>query len=212
LLAGELSPEQHAELGLLQAKANAIEEKIGIVRQTEVQQIEAIIAKVSDSANVYIGGSYFVGIRLVEIVEQDLLYFGLAISVLISGLLLMLFRSVRWLIFPLFVCVSSVALTMGILSLLKIPATIISANFVALQLILTIAIMLHLITCYREISRGNIQFTQHERLKAALTEKLAPCFFQQYNIEIVIRVQRPINLRREFSVCCEPNFRTTHLQ
>jgi hypothetical protein len=101
---------------------------------------------------------------------------------------------------------------MGILSLLKIPATIISANFVALQLILTIAIMLHLITCYREISRGNIQFTQHERLKAALTEKLAPCFFQQYNIEIVIRVQRPINLRREFSVCCEPNFRTTHLQ
>jgi hypothetical protein len=177
LLTGELSQQQQTELSILKAKANTIEEKIGVVRQTEVQEIEAIIANVSDSANVYIGGSYVVGIRLVEIVKQDLLYFGLAISVLISVLLLILFRSVRWLIFPLFACASSVALTMGVLSLLKIPATIISANFVALQLILTIAIMLHLITCYREISRDNIQFTQHERLQATLTEKLAPCFF-----------------------------------
>ena len=177
LLTGKLSEAQKSELAILKEQANAIEEEVGKVRQKEIVEIEAIIAKVNDNANVYIGGSYVVGIRLVEIVKQDLLYFGLAISALISIMLLILFRSARWLIFPLFACASSVALTVGLLALLKIPATVISANFVALQLILTLAIMLHLISCYREISRDNPQFTQRERVHGTLTEKLAPCFF-----------------------------------
>ena len=177
LLNRELSASEKEKLAQLKEKANAIEEEIGITRQQEVAQIETIVTALNADASVYIGGSYVVGIRLVEIVKQDLWYFGIAISVLISALLLVLFKTLRWLVFPLFACVTSVAITMGMLALLKIPATVISANFVALQLILTLAIMLHLITCYREISRENPKLDQLARVKETLAQKLAPCFF-----------------------------------
>jgi len=177
LLKGELSSEQSETLESLKEKAKAIEEEVGKTRQQELIQIESIIQDSNVDGSVYIGGSYVVGIRLVEIVKQDLLYFGLAISVMISALLLLLFRSISWLLFPLFACVSSVAITMGILAILKIPATVISANFVALQLILTLAIMLHLITCYREVSRDQASLSQEERILETLRQKLAPCFF-----------------------------------
>lgn len=177
LLHGELTEDQTATLAKLKLEAKAIEESVGLTRQQEVVEIERIIQEANLDASIYIGGSYVVGIRLVEIVKQDLLYFGVAISLMISALLLLLFRSLRWLLFPLFACVSSVAITMGILALFNIPATVISANFVALQLILTLAIMLHLITCYREIGRDQPNLNQIERVRATLAEKLAPCFF-----------------------------------
>lgn len=176
-LNGELSGEQETELAKLKEQANVLQEKNDKVRQQEIEQIEALLFEVSERADTYIGGSYVVGIRLIEIVKQDLVYFGLAIASLISVLLLALFRSARWLLFPVFACSIAVAITMGILAVLKIPATVISANFVALQLILTLAIMLHLITCYREISRAKPDSTQHERIVATLHEKLAPCFY-----------------------------------
>lgn len=177
LLDGELNQAQQTKLEGLKLKAKTIQEKIGKVRQQEVQSIERIIQEANLDANLYIGGSYVVGIRLIEIVTQDLLYFGAGISLLISALLLLLFRSAKWLLFPLFACVSSVVITLGLLALLNIPATVISANFVALQLILTLAIMLHLITCYREVSRDNPSMKQRERVLETLQLKIAPCFF-----------------------------------
>ena len=171
------NPDEQQKLKKLQTAAAKIENKIGKVRQQELQQIEQIIGNADMDASVYIGGSYVVGIRLIEIVKQDLVYFGIGISALISLLLLLLFRSIKWVVFPVLACASSVVLTLGLLAILKLPATVISANFIALQLILTLAIMLHLITHYREISRQNTQLDQHQRIQRTLSEKLAPCFF-----------------------------------
>lgn len=177
LLERELTNEESEQLANLKRQAKNIEEKIGQQRQKELINIEQIVENAKLDGSVYIGGSYIVGIRLIEIVKQDLLYFGSGIGVLIVLLLMLLFRSIKWVLFPIFACASSLLLTMGILAIFRLPATVISANFVALQLILTLAIMLHLITCYREISRNNPELSQHQRILSTLQEKLAPCFF-----------------------------------
>ncbi|WP_286268626.1 efflux RND transporter permease subunit [Thalassotalea hakodatensis] len=177
LLTRELTEEENQKLESLKRQADIIEGEIGQQRQQELIQIEQIVEQAQLDGSVYIGGSYIVGIRLIEIVKQDLLYFGSGIGVLIVLLLMLLFRSIKWVLFPMFACASSILLTMGLLALLNLPATVISANFVALQLILTLAIMLHLITCYREVSREDPELTQHQRLVNTLKEKLAPCFF-----------------------------------
>ncbi len=177
LLTRELTEEEQLKLHELQRQANKIEDELGKTRQDELEHIEHIISDAELDAKVFIGGSYVVGIRLVEIVKQDLRYFGLGIIAFISLLLLALFRQIRWVLFPIFACATSVAITMGVLALLKLPATVISANFIALQLILTLAIMLHLITYYRDVSRQQPELNQHQRILKTLTSKLAPCFF-----------------------------------
>jgi predicted RND superfamily exporter protein len=173
----KLDQSEKEELATLEAKRRTLQEQLNKERRSEVEQIEEIVTQLEMDATVYIGGSYVVGIRLIDIVTQDLITFGIGVLLLISVLLLILFRNLKWVFFPLFACASSVTITVGILALLKIPATVISANFIALQLILTLAIMLHLIVCYRSISQKQPEISQHERIKETLRQKLAPCFY-----------------------------------
>jgi len=60
---------------------------------------------------------------------------------------------------------------------LDIRTTVISANFIALQLILTLAVMIHLLGAYREIARDEPERDQQQRVTGMLVQKLSPCFY-----------------------------------
>src|SRR5690606_27124602 len=74
-------------------------------------------------------------------------------------------------------CLSSILSTMGLFALLDIKATVISSNFIALQLILTLAIVIHLIVQFRESAAAQPEASQSELIKITLHEKIGPCFF-----------------------------------
>ena len=177
LLDTSLSQEQEQTLATLQQQADPIRQQLTETRQQEIEQLHSITAQVEERASTYLGGSYVVGQHLIDIIKADLQTFGSAIAIAIAVLLLLLYRTIRWVIFPMAACAISVVLTMGLFGFLDLRTTVISANFVALQLILTLAVMIHLIGAYRDISRTHTNYTKHERIVATLQEKLAPCFF-----------------------------------
>lgn len=172
-----LTESEQAQIAQLKAKADPIKQQLDAQRKEEIAQLTKIAATVSDRADTYMGGTYVVGQHLVDIIQSDLANFGIAIIGVIAVLLLALYRTLRWVIFPLFACAVSVVMTMGLFGLLDMRTTVISANFIALQLILTLAVMIHLIGCYREISRDNPDWDQQRRIAATLEDKLAPCFY-----------------------------------
>ncbi|WP_333608989.1 efflux RND transporter permease subunit, partial [Arsukibacterium sp.] len=88
-----------------------------------------------------------------------------------------IYRSWRWVFFPLLSCAVSVLLSCGLFGLLDIRTTVISANFIALQLILTLAVMIHLLGAYREVARDNPEFSQQQRVSGMLQQKISPCFY-----------------------------------
>ncbi|MCU7555863.1 MMPL family transporter [Alteromonas sp. ASW11-19] len=177
LLEGELTEQQQAELAQLKAQADPIRQSLSEQRQKEIAEIEKIAATVSDRADTYLGGSYVVGQHLIDIIKSDLQMFGSAIALVIAIMLAVLYRSVKWVVFPILACAVSVLITMGLFGMLDMRTTVISANFIALQLILTLAVMIHLIGSYREISRDEPGLSQRERIKATLIDKLSPCFY-----------------------------------
>ena len=177
LLNGELSEAEEQQIDMLKAKADPLRQALTKQRKEEITQLDRISASVEDRANTYMGGSYVVGQHLIDIIKSDLQTFGIAIAAVIAVLLAVLYRSVKWVVFPLLSCGISVVLTMGLFGFLDMRTTVISANFIALQLILTLAVMIHLIGSYRELSRDNSGFSQRERVVATLKDKLAPCFF-----------------------------------
>ncbi|HEX5788588.1 MAG TPA: MMPL family transporter [Woeseiaceae bacterium] len=152
--AGEpLTEAQTAELEQLDAEMAPMEERLTALRSREVEQIRAIVAPYEESADIYLGGVHALGKQLIDIVESDLVVFGGTVLVLISALLLLLFRDWRWLLIAIACCVASIVCTVGLFALLELEATAISANFVALQLILTLAVVVHLVVRYRELAR-----------------------------------------------------------
>ena len=176
-LGGSITEADEKKINALKAQMDPIKQALTRQRAKEIEKIEAIADSVSERANTYLGGSYVVGQHLIDIIKSDLTVFGGAITAVIALMLAIIYRSFKWVIFPLVSCAASVALTMGLLSYLDMRATVLSANFIALQIILTLAVMIHLIGSYRSNSLTGQDLSQHERVKATLTEKLAPCFY-----------------------------------
>ena len=177
LLDGELSAEQEAELEQLQAEAEPLQKALTEQRNSEIAEIRQILTEYEGRAELYLGGTHVLGFQLIEIITNDLLLFGTAIGLMICIVLAVIFRYPRWVIIPVVCCGCSVLMTMGILALLGIKATVISANFIALQLILTLAIVVHLIVQYRETSRANPKCDAIDLVAKTLRAKVAPCLF-----------------------------------
>ncbi|MDC8830693.1 efflux RND transporter permease subunit [Alteromonas gilva] len=177
LLDRALTDDEQQRVAQLQSQAEPLRAELTRQRKQEIAQINAITQQVNERANTYLGGSYVVGQHLIDIIRADLVVFGLAIAVVIALLLAVLFKRIKWVVFPLLSCGLSVMLTIGALGWFDLRATVISANFVALQIILTLAVMIHMLGSYRYIVREQPELNQHERVKRMLEDKLAPCFF-----------------------------------
>jgi len=172
-----LSEGEAQELEALVAEREPIEKALEQTRIAEIDQLRAIAAGYADEANIRLGGVHVIAYQLIEIISNDLMIFGAAIAVMICLVLLILFRSLRWILIPVVCCICSVLPTIGLFALLGMKATVISANFIALQLILTLAIVIHLIVQYRQFSEDDNDKAQRELVRATLDEKIGPCFF-----------------------------------
>lgn len=173
----QLTEEEQQERQTLITEREPIEKALEQTRIEEIDQLRALAAGHADEANIRLGGVHVIAYQLIEIISNDLVIFGAAIAVMICLVLLILFRSLRWILIPVVCCVCSVLPTIGLFALLGMKATVISANFIAMQLILTLAIVMHLIVQYRQFAEDDNDLTQRELVRATLDEKMGPCFF-----------------------------------
>lgn len=172
-----LSKEQEQELQLLQDQAQPLRKALEQVRLDEIRKIREIIAPYDSEAIINLGGIHVLAFQLVDIISNDLVVFGTAIGIGICLMLILLFRRLRWVMIPIICCACSVLSTMGVFAMLGIKATVISSNFIALQLILTLAIVIHLIVEYRETAELETNADQTTLIKETLLKKMGPCFF-----------------------------------
>jgi uncharacterized protein len=157
-------------------EAEYSQQELEQMRVDEVDRIREMTAPYAERASIHLGGVHVIAYQLINIISSDLIVFGLAIAAMICVLLLILFRGLRWVAIPVICCACSVLPTMGLFALLGIKATVISANFIALQLILTLAIVIHLIVQYRE--EANDDSGDHKnRIRRTLQHKIGPCLF-----------------------------------
>lgn len=176
-LARELSAQEIADIAALQAQADTIRQALNKQRQAELQQIYETLTPYQSDAELFIGGSHVLGQQLVEIISKDLQLFSGIIAAAIATLLLLLFRQFRWVFLPLLCCAVSVLLAIGVFAYFDIRTTVISANFIALQIILTLAIVIHLSVEYRQLKGQDNHFSHSELVSETIKNKFKPCLF-----------------------------------
>ena len=114
---------------------------------------------------------------MIEFVKYDLKTFGFVIVILLIVVLYILLKKIRWVVLALFICSVSLIITSGFLSILGFEITIVSSNFISLQLIMNMSLVVHLIVKYKELYMQNEDATQKELLLDTLTSMLKPSFF-----------------------------------
>ncbi|MGB1544363.1 MAG: efflux RND transporter permease subunit [Spongiibacter marinus] len=142
-----------------------------------VAQARSVLDNYRDGAKLFLGGVPMITVDMIDFVKSDLKVFGTGILVFIVVLLVVIFGSPRWVLIPLLNCVATVTFMLGLLAFMDWRLTVISANFVALLLIITLAITIHLVVRYREISALSPQSSQLQRVSDTVRLMARPCIY-----------------------------------
>ena len=124
-------------------------------QRKDIENIRGILDKLSDQAQLRLGGLPMIVADMLDYILKDVIVFGSGILIFIIGLLSTIFIRPRWVVLSVSCCVVSVVLMLGYLGLVRWPVTVVSANFVALLLIFSLSLTVHLIVRYRELHGQN---------------------------------------------------------
>lgn len=174
---GEMSAEQQRELANLELEVREYV-LLATDRQSElVDQVRGIIANYRGDATVYLGGVPMIAADMISFVKSDLVVFGSGIIAFIILTMAVIFRRVTWVLLPLATCLLSATFMLGLITWLDWRMTVISSNFVALLLIITLSITIHLVVRYRELLTTNPEMSQQQLVQQTVSLMIKPCVY-----------------------------------
>ena len=138
---------------------NKTEEEIESYKETlkkknheNITQIREVIKSYEDIGKIYLGGIPMIADDMMSFIKSDIIVFGLGVLLFIIATLWFVFRKIIWIIVPIASCFFSVLIMIGLLGLAGWKVTVISSNFIALMLILTMAMNIHMSTRFLQLS------------------------------------------------------------
>ena len=136
-----------------------------------ILEIRDVIKSYEDIGKIHLGGIPMIADDMMSFIKSDIIVFGLGVLIFIIATLWFVFKRIIWIIVPISSCFFSVIIMMGILGLLGWKVTVISSNFIALMLILTMAMNIHMSTRFLQIRENYPQMSILE-LITLTTEKM----------------------------------------
>jgi predicted RND superfamily exporter protein len=116
-----------------------------------ILQIREIIKTYDDVGKIYLGGIPMIADDMMSFIKSDIIVFGLGVLLFIIITLWLVFKRLIWIIVPISSCFFSVIIMTGLLGILGWKVTVISSNFIALMLILTMAMNIHMSTRFLQL-------------------------------------------------------------
>jgi predicted RND superfamily exporter protein len=146
-------------------------------RHRLITAIRAIMDKYRQEADLFLGGVSMIADDLISFIKSDLKIFGLGVLFFLIVTLAIIFKRSRWILLPILCCALSALSMIGLLGLFGWEVTVISSNFISLQLIITMAIAIHLVVRYRELHSNHPQTDQRKLILDTVRLKFKPCLY-----------------------------------
>ena len=165
----------------LQNDLENINTRISEINNQESEFNKLLIAEIRqaldiyrDEATIYLGGPSMIATDMMEYIESDLVIFGTAVAFIFALMLYLFFGSLWYVLLPLLNAFLATFITAGFLGFMDWKISVVSSNFIALLLILTISLTVHLLVKINEIKK-------EKNLRNAIVQgygqMFAPCFF-----------------------------------
>ena len=172
-----LSVEESQTLERVSSAYDQAHEAINDQRHLDVARIREIIEPYRRDGVLYLGGVPMITDDMVTFVRNDLIVFGGGVLLFLIIVLTAIFRELRWIVLPLLSCFYAGLIMIGVLGLTGWKVTVISSNFLALMLIITISMNIHLIVRYRQLNRDHPDDDQLALVRATTHKMVKPCLY-----------------------------------
>ena len=165
----------------LQNDLDNINARISEINNQESEFNKLLIAEIrqtldvyKDDATIYLGGPSMIATDMMEYIESDLVIFGTAVAVIFALMLFLFFGSLWYVLLPLLNAFLATFITAGFLGFMDWKISVVSSNFIALLLILTISLTVHLLVKINEIKKEK---DLRDAIVDGYNQMFAPCFF-----------------------------------
>jgi predicted RND superfamily exporter protein len=172
-----LSAEEEAELARVSQEFLDYRTNSEARAHDRVEKVREVVARYKDGAQIFVGGVTMITADMISFIQKDLFIFGAATVLFIVLVLVFIFRSMRFTVIPVVTCLAAVFIMLGLLSWLDWRLTVISSNFVALLLILSMSIIVHLVVRYREYAEENPDWSQQQLISETIKFMAIPCLY-----------------------------------
>ena len=167
---------------LLQDDLDSINKRISELNDNEsnfnsslVSEIRSILDLHRNNATLYLGGPAMITSDMMKYIKSDLVVFGVAVASVFAIMLFLFFGNIRFVILPISNAFLTTFVTAGFLGYMDWKISVVSSNFIALLLILTISLTVHVLVKINELQKSSIG--NEKSLIDAVDQMFLPCFF-----------------------------------
>ena len=174
-----ISGAERSELKELEARYRRAMDRLLVERHRQLAGIRGVIKARGAGARFFLGGIPMLIDDIMAFIEHDVVVFGLAVMLFILGTLYAIYGHVRWVLLAVGACVLSVGMMMGGMGFAHWDVTVVSANFVTLQLILTMELAIYIISRYRELVLAMPEASNHDLVYQAVRDAFVPALYMK---------------------------------
>ena len=167
---------------ILQNNLNDINKRISELNDNEsnfntslVSEIRSILDLHRNNATLYLGGPAMITSDMMEYIKSDLVVFGVAVASVFAIMLFLFFGNIWFVILPISNAFLTTFVTAGFLGYMDWKISVVSSNFIALLLILTISLTVHVLVKINELQKDSAD--NDKSLIDAVDQMFLPCFF-----------------------------------
>ena len=142
-----------------------------------INEIRDVISKYGENAKIHLGGIPMIADDMMSYIKSDIVVFGIGVFIFIVFTLWFIFRNLKWVIMPLLGCATSVIIMVGLLGLIGWKVTVISSNFIALMLILNMAMNIHLTVRFLQLKKEFPQLNKNDAVFDASKKMMLPILY-----------------------------------
>ncbi len=142
-----------------------------------ITEIRNVISKYGENAKIHLGGIPMIADDMMSFIKNDIVVFGIGVFIFIIITLWLIFRNIKWVFMPLLGCATSVIIMIGLLGMIGWKVTVISSNFIALMLILNMAMNIHVTVRFLQIKKENPELIKDEAVLEASKKMMLPIFY-----------------------------------
>ena len=185
---GEFSSDEKDSYKIFLKEYDSYKKKYNKKNHENINQIRRIISlhpspgKIEKNSGdlypiIHLGGIPMIADDMMTFIKSDIIIFGAGVFLFIIFTLWFVFKSLTWVFVPLLSCFFSVFIMIGFLGFVGWKVTVISSNFIALMLILTMAMNIHMSVRYLQYRKENPDTSNSEALLWTSSKMFYPILY-----------------------------------
>ena len=178
---------QSQEIGLTKEEKNSYKKFIkeydeyknlyNVRNRQNIKEIRDVISKYGENAKIHLGGIPMIADDMMSFIKNDIIVFGIGVLVFIILTLWLIFKNIKWVIMPLIGCLTSVVVMIGLIGFIGWKVTVISSNFIALMLILNMAMNIHVTVRFLQLKKEFPELSKSQAVLISTKKMMLPILY-----------------------------------